>query len=297
MKKIFKAISTLTLGLLLVSSCNVENINATYSPSKDEVSFVQSINVNTEIPTQSTTYDVLIGRNSTEKALTVNIACDITEDVVCPSSVTFQAGESSAIISLDIANMKVGKQYKGKITITDESVINKNIAISAISLTLQKVYTWNSLGEGEWWDNLALMSETSLGIQKVEVLKAEGFERYRIMKPYANTAQLAEAWGASALGGAKNNYIEFWVNEDMTVAWDGWWCPGLLYDGAGTDIKAYYPSYLTGDPAEDGKSKFVMEKVVAFYPYWYIDGLGGFGTKYPCFLSLPGGPSIESLLQ
>lgn len=33
-----------------------------------------------------------------------------------------------------------------------------------------------------------------------------------------------------------------------------------------------------------------------YYPYWYIDGLGGFGTKYPCFLSLPGGPALESWL-
>ena len=62
-------------------------------------------------------------------------------------------------------------------------------------------------------------------------------------------------------------------------------------------MKGYYPSYLSSSlAAEDAKSGFYDELVVGFYPYWYMDGLGGFGAKYPCFLSLPGGPALEGWL-
>jgi hypothetical protein len=139
------------------------------------------------------------------------------------------------------------------------------------------------------------MTSTSYGIRKVEVLKADGFNRYRIMNPYNDSAIAAAGWEP---GGARNSYIEFWILDNgVNVAWDGWWCPGILYSGAGTDIKAYLPSALSASlAAEDAKSGFYEEKVIGFYPYWYIDDVGGFGTKYPCFLSLPGGPALESWL-
>lgn len=152
------------------------------------------------------------------------------------------------------------------------------------------------LGVGEWFDNLFLMSsDEDFGIQKVVVYKSDNY--YRIMNPYANEEQMAISWGADHLGGDKSSYIEFWVLENgQNVAWDGWWCPGILYDGAGTDIKAYYPSYLNGPTEEDNKSSFYDDKVIGFYPYWKVDGVGGWGVKYPCFLSLPGGPALEDWL-
>ena len=267
----------------------------TYSPVNScEVSFVQSTLVNQEILDTSPTFDVLLSRNTSSEATTVAVKSTFTSGVVCPASVTFNAGESTAVLSLDITAMEVGKSYKGTVSLADSASFNANIAVASATLTLAKAYTWVSLGEGEWFDNLALMTSTDYGIRKVEVLKANNFDRYRIMNPYNDAAIAAAGWEP---GGARNSYIEFWVLENgVNVAWSGWWCPGILYQGAGTDIKAYYPSYLTGSTAEDVKSKFYEEKVIGFYPYWYIDGLGGFGTKYPCFLSLPGGPALESWL-
>lgn len=300
MKKIFKALSSLVAAVLLVSACNVEHPMPTYSPvNSQEVSFVQSTLVNQEILATASTFDIILSRNTPKEAATVAVTSTFASGVVCPATVTFNAGESSATLSLDITGMEVGVAYKGTVSLSDTTTFNKHIAVASASLTLAKAYTWVSLGEGEWFDNLALMSSsTNFGIQKVEVLKADGFDRYRIMNPYANKEQLAAAWGESSLGGAKNTYVEFWVLENgKNVAWDGWWCPGILYDGAGTDIKAYYPSYRkASQTAEDAKSKYYDEKVIGFYPDWYIDGLGGFGTKYPCFLSLPGGPALESWL-
>ncbi|MBR5610026.1 MAG: hypothetical protein IKW65_00680 [Bacteroidales bacterium] len=299
MKKIFKALSSLVAAVLLVSACNVEHPMPTYSPeNSQEVSFVQATLVNQEILATASTFDITLSRNTPKEAATVAVTSTFASGVVCPATVTFNAGESTATLSLDITGMEVGVSYKGTVSLSDTTTFNKHIAVASATLTLAKAYTWVSLGEGEWFDNLALMSSDSYGIQKVEVLKADGFNRYRIMNPYANKEQLAAAWGESSLGGAKNTFIEFWVLENGTnVAWDGWWCPGILYDGAGTDIKAYYPSYLSASvAADDAKSRYYDEKVIGFYPYWYIDGLGGFGTKYPCFLSLPGGPALESWL-
>ena len=296
MKKIFKALSSIAAAVLLVSACNVEHPMPTYSPVNScEVSFVQKTVVNQEILATAPTFDVLLSRNTSSEAATVAVKSTFTSGVVCPASVTFNAGESTAVLSLDITAMEVGKSYKGTVSLADSASFNANIAVASASLTLAKAYTWVSLGEGEWFDQLALMvSADDYGIRKVEVLKADGFDRYRIMNPYTPEAIAAAGWEP---GGAKSSYIEFWVLENgQNVAWDGWWCPGILYSGAGTDIKAYYPSYLTGSTDEDVKSKFVEEKVIGFYPYWYIDGLGGFGTKYPCFLSLPGGPALESWL-
>lgn len=298
MKNIFKVLLSLSVSIALLASCNVEHKTAIYSPqNQTEVSFVQNITSNTEIPSAQNTFDIIVARNSANAAIEVPVTSTMPKGVVCPSSISFAAGEFETKLTLDISAIQVAVKYSGTISLSDTLTFNKNIANSEITVTLQKAYTWVSLGMGEWFDQLALMSADSYGIQPVEVLKADGFNRYRIMNPYANTDQLAAAWGASSLGGAKNSYIEFWVLDNgVNVAWDGWWCPGILYDGAGTDIKAYYPSYLTGSTAEDVKSKIFEEKVIGFYPYWYIDGVGGFGTKYPCFLSLPGGPKIETLL-
>ena len=304
MKKIFKALSSLAVAVLLVSACNVEHPMPTYSPVNScEVSFVQKTVVNQEILATAPTFDVLLSRNTSSEAATVAVTSTFSEGVVCPASVTFNAGESTATLTLDVSGMQVGTRYTGTIELADSASFNANIAVATTKVTLQKVYTWVSLGKGEWFDNLLLYSGASLGIQEVEVLKAEGFDRYRIMAPYANTDQLAAGisahFGTSAtLAGPSNNkdnYIEFWVLENgENVAWDGWWYPGVLYQGI--DMKGYYPSYLTGSTAEDALSGFYDELVVGFYPYWYMDDLGGFGAKYPCFLSLPGGPALESWL-
>jgi len=329
MKKIFKALSSLAVAVLLVSACNVEHHMPTYSPVyENEASFLQTVYNNKEIQGTAATEEITITRNSCNNDLTVPILSWKEEEnkkiaaeniklkaegkdtiplyeilVNYPESATFAAGEYSTSFIIDVSILPVGKVFTDELMIVDTTVTNVNVSNTRSKITLQKVYTWVSLGKGEWFDNLLLYSGASLGIQEVEVLKAEGFDRYRIMAPYANTDQLAAGisahFGTSAtLAGPSNNkdnYIEFWVLENgENVAWDGWWYPGVLYQGI--DMKGYYPSYLTGSTAEDALSGFYDELVVGFYPYWYMDDLGGFGAKYPCFLSLPGGPALESWL-
>lgn len=313
MNKIYKSLLVLTAGLFAVS-CDLEQVNDIYVPENDEPNMLYTVYNDLELPASQQTLSIPVSRAKADKEFTVSLNVllpagitttgtpgELGEDgkTLYKSSVTFEAGKSIADVVLDITAMEVGTQYTGTISFSDSTQVNVNTAVFACSFKLAKAYSWVSLGEGEWFDQFALMSDSSYGIQKVEVLKADGFDRYRIMEPYANTEQLTAAWGADCVGGMKNTYIEFWVLEDGShVMWDSWWYPGLLYAGEGTEIKAYYPSSLNASlAADDAKSKFLAENVVGFYPYWYIDGMGGFGSKYLCALALPGGPDLEAWLN
>ncbi|MDD2594890.1 MAG: hypothetical protein PHD11_03610 [Bacteroidales bacterium] len=296
MKNIIKAFTGIALSLLMVSACNVENIKETYTPqTNSEVSFAQA-NINaTAILAAQTVFEVPVVRSTPGAAVTVSIKATLPDGLTCPSSVSFAAGESKTVLPIDISAMAIGSQYKGSIEILDN--FNEKVNVVKTNLTLAKAYTWVSLGQGEWFDNLALMSSDSYGIQKVEVLKAEGFDRYRIVGPYADNAQLAKAWSEDNLGGAKSAYIEIWSVNGTNLVWDKWWNCGLIYEGEGTDIKAYLPSALNSTQApNDAKSKKLSDKFFTLYPYWYIDGVGGFGL-YLCALSLPGGPDMETWLN
>lgn len=312
MNKIFKSLLVLTAGIFAVA-CNLDQVNELYVPENDEPNMLYAVYNALELEAALQEVAIPITRAKADKELTVDLALLLPEGITASgtagetgddgltpykSSVTFAAGSSSADVVLNVSAMEVGNQYVGSISFADSTQVNVNTATFTCNFKLAKAYTWTSLGEGEWFDQLALMSSDSYGIQKVEVLKAEGFDRYRIMDPYADTDQLTAAWGAECVGGAKSSYIEFWVLEDGShVTWDGWWYPGLLYEGEGTEIKGYYPSSLNASlAAEDAKSKFLDEKVVGFYPYYYIDGKGGFGTVL-CALSLPGGPDLETWLN
>lgn len=313
MNKIFKTFLAASVSLLAVA-CNLDQVNDVYTAEGNEPSMLQTVFNETELDATIETIAIPVVRSNSSEAATVNLTATLPAgitvsgtavetlengNVVYSTSVSFAAGEAQTGCVLNISEMAVGSSYKGTVAIAEGEKVNENKVTMSTAFTLAKAYTWVSLGQGEWFDNLSLMSSDSYGIQSVEVLKADGFERYRIMNPYANMDQLAAAWGAESLGGNKSSYIEFWVLENgVNLAWDGWWFPGIRYDGEGTDIKAYYPSALSSSLADtDAMSAILMDKVFAFYPYWYIDALGGGFGNLPCALVLAGGPSMDEVLE
>lgn len=313
MNKIFKMFLAASVSLFAVA-CNLDQVNDIYTANDSEPSMFQTIFTETELSASLETVSIPVVRSNSAKAASVKLVAKLPAGITVMgtasqvgepengmttynTTVEFAEGEAQTACVLNVSAMEVGVSYKGTISIAEGEPVNENKVTMSTAFTLGKAYTWVSLGEGQWFDQLALMSSSSYGIQNVEVLKAEGFERYRIMGPYANTDQLAAAWSPEQLGGNKSAFIEFWVLENgENIAWDGWWYPGLLYSGDGTDIKAYLPSVLSSSQAsKDALSKIFQDKVFTFYPYWYIDGLGGFGT-YPCVLVLAGGPAMEDVL-
>lgn len=236
-------------------------------------------------------------RSDASSAVTVNVSLSDDSGLFSLQSntVSFASGEkvAYAYVNYDYDKLDSQSTYKVDVTMTSEEYASPYKIIS-VPYTCTKA--WKDLGMGQFFDQLVLMSSDSYGIANCKVLQSpDGALRYRIMAPYADKAQRAAAWDEDCAQATPCDYIEFWVKDEdaMTVTWDKFWLTGLWYGGTpGDDIKAYLPS-VRG--ASDANCCFVEEKVVQFTPYYYIDGLGGFGM-YACYLSFPGGPDLETWL-
>jgi hypothetical protein len=303
MKKIFKSIFILSIAGLF-ASCNVDNIGTLYELENGQsgVSFTKTMAGDTEVDAKASTFTVPIARAVADGSLTVNLASTLPEGVKVPSSVTFNAGEYETEVTLDISNMEVGKTYKGAVSLADKTQFDENTAISSINVTLAKAYTWVSLGKGQLYDGLALQpSADDLGIIQVEVLQADGFNRWRIMNPFP-VAQLEKAWAPAYVTYTPTQMIEFFSDADGAISFTS--LPiktGLTYVDLGDNAYIYYylPSKYSSNygAEEDAENCFVMDKVAQFCFGANIENTTyGFGLNY-LYLSLPGGPDLNDLLQ
>ena len=302
MKKIFRSIFILSIAGLF-ASCNVDNIGTLYEHEGPDcgVSFTKASASDTEVNAKATTFTIPVARAVADGALTVNLKSTLPEGVKVPASVTFNAGEYQTDVTLDISAMEVGKSYKGAVTLADESQYDPNTSISSINVTLAKAYTWVSLGKGQFYDGLALQpSEDDLGIIQVEVLQAEGFDRWRLMNPFPKDKLIA-AWAPEYVTYTPDSMIEFFLKDDGTIGFTNQVIKtGLTYVDLGETCYIYYyvPSaYSSQIAADDANNTFVMDKVSQFYFALVIENSTswfGEGAKY---LSLPGGPDLNELLS
>lgn len=293
MKKILNIFTIVSLSAVLLASCNTEKINVTYTPDSAGYTFTAKATSFT-LPATDPVFSVKVFRNTTEGSATVNIAATSTHNVFSmPSSLTFESGEGAADLPISLTNeASIGVIYNLKLTISEEDASVGGV--KEINLKVNLAYNWISLGMGQFYDSWTLYS-----IPDVEILKAEGFERYRVMHPYTEELLLEAEW-EGWLGGPQSEYIEFWVIDDEKhVMWDTQWYAGLLYQGGAEDIiKFYYPSALGASLAEhNAKSLFIQDKVVRLRPAIYIDGLGGWqNSDNFSYVSLPGGPDLHDIL-
>lgn len=284
MKKIFKSISVLAATAIAAVSCNVDAVSTLFDEStvaniSVNAAFVQDVVVDQEIPASQTTFVIPMSRSITTEAVTVNLTSTLPAAITCPSSVSFAAGESSADLVLDLTNMSVGETFKGTISITvPEEEKGVTFSKTSVSCTLAKAFTWESLGKGQFLD---AFWEGEL-FNDVEVLKAEGFNIYRFIDPYATS--IGE--------GSKPDFISFTINDDKTVKFDTFDTP-YMYDDSHC-VTAFFPSEASSSAAAyDAYNKFVDDYYFALVPYWYVNGVGGWGCKYgyTLFASLPGAPT------
>lgn len=245
-----------------------------------------------------TPIEVPFVRTNANGALDVNVSLTDPSGIfsLASSTISFAAGETvaNAYVNYDYDKLDAKSTYPIEVTMTSEA--NASM-YRPVAVGLSCVKAWKDLGVGEFFDNLVLMSSDSYGIAKCTILQSpDGALRYRIMDPYADQAQRAAAWDPACAMATPSEYIEFWVKDEetMQVTWNSYWLTGLWYDGTpGDDIKAYLPS-VKG--SSDANCCFLDEYIVQFTPYYYIDGLGGFGLKV-CYLSMPGGPDLEKWLN
>lgn len=312
MNKIFKTFLAASVAFVTVA-CNLDQVNDIYTAEGNEFSMLQTVYTETELSASLETLSIPVVRSNSAEASTVTLVASLPEGITISgnateistengvtsynTTVSFAAGEAQSACVLNISAMEVGKSYKGTVAIAENQDVNENKVTMSTSINLAKAYNWISIGEGEYFDNF-------IGnVNPVEVLKAEGFERYRVVDPYPASVLGALGYGAAGeawgVGGAACPSFDFWVLEDgIHIAWTKI-STTVDYSGSGDTIWQYYPGYLSASlTALNDQSAFIADKVVQFVGYAYIDGMGGFGTDYaPQILVLPGGPSMNDILK
>lgn len=300
MKSILRPFFAVAAVSFLVASCDVENKKIIYTPdgADEAVTFLSSVSVDTEIDSKATTFDIIVARSKSDAGATVKISNTMPADITVPESVSFAAGESKTTLSVDISKMEVGKTYEGTISLAEETAYDKKISTSSVKCTFAKAYTWISLGQGEWYDGLALQpSNEDLGIIKVEVLKADGFDRWRIMNPYPK-ANVIAAWDEDSYVGGASPYIEFYTldEEAGTIKFDSKIYNGLNYDNMGKIVYQYPSSYNAVYAPYDASNKFIGEYVQFVVPR-LIEGTTSWFNFGALYLGMPGAGDLATWLN
>jgi hypothetical protein len=272
--KLNKVLFGLTVvAAALFSSCNKDNEGAVYSNQGNAgLSFTASTLAAVEVPASNPVFDVEIVRGNVVGAATGNLtatlkAGDAEVSGVTVSGYSFADGQNSTTVSVNISPLEVG--VAGSLTLTIADADASIGGVKSTTMKVSKAYEWKSLGKGYFQDNFFGMES------EPEILKAEGFDRYRVIEP-CEPYRIANADTDSWVAASSAPYIELWV-EDGLVFWEDWFT-GQNYDGDKTQpIMACHPSGWSSMSTPDfwQHSKFLDEKTIQLAPYYYIDGVGG----------------------
>ena len=216
--KLNKVLFGLTIvAAALFSSCNKDNEGAIYSNQGNAgVSFTASTLSTVEVPASNPVFDVEIVRGNTVGAATGNLTATLKAgDEVIPgatvSAFNFADGQNSTTVSVNIAPLAVG--VAGTITLTIDDADASIGGVKSATMKVSKAYEWTKLGVGQYIDNWLGYSSD------VEIYKAEGFDRYRVIAPYAEyvTSEQAVAdWGADWLDPTKSvAQLDVWIEDGL----------------------------------------------------------------------------------
>lgn len=285
--KIYKKISVAAsiIAVVSLSSCSDKGY-WDEAPSKQEFYFTSS---SYEETLKAGANEILIPveRVYTENSESIDVIFtpgkNCPSDITVGSTITFEAGSNTTNVVIKIGNAVPPYTYSGTLTFKDEEN-NSYSGVNAVKLNCPVAYTWTSLGKGEFYDAF-VMDDSAYS---VEILKAEGFERYRVVDPYKEyyTTTGLESWGdwIASTGPA---YVEFWENESGKLSFNSY-NTGLLYQAVtGQVIGAYsweaFSSGYTGDYDIWYEPGFAV-----LSPIYYISGVGGWGQQqYAVQIQLP----------
>lgn len=237
-------------------------------------------------PEDPTSLDITVYRSKTEGAGTYKINTLVNTDDAfnVPNDVTFAAGQSEAVITATFNNAEVGKTYTLEIGF-DDADVNPYKTVKTYAYTVVRV-KWNDLGTGQWLDGFWYGFWDEVTIQQ----RDDNHNVYRIKNPY--TDDIVSQFGQPM--GSTQEWFLFTLSKNGYVTWDSFFYINASYQDTGIDIKGYLPSSLSPTLEEsDMLSKAVYDdegniRYFIITPYWYVDGVGGFGTNYPCYLAFPG---------
>lgn len=263
------------LSLCVFTSCEQDNEGAIYNADNQGVSFTFNT-FELSAPANNPIVSVPVYRAVAGDALTSSITVTTeAPGVTAPSSISFAAGESQTTIDINLGDqLGVGQIVEITVKLNDADASVGGIAEATVSA--YKEYVFESLGMGKFQDNWALG-----GTYSVEIQKAQGFDRYRVMDPYKEGLTNDDGdWQNWISMGTRCPYIEFWETGEGDLVRFNNFALGINYEGAASQpIRAYHASSFSGTVPTF--SKKLDAKTYQLAPYYYINGLGGWNyTEY-----------------
>lgn len=272
--KQLKVISFIFSFLLLgfFTSCEQDNMGAEYN-NTEGYTFSSSTLNSVTVPSTSPVFTVDLYRSGAKEALSGTVSISATRvdndepfEGITASGFTFATGETKTTITVNVEPLPIGIEINVALTFSKDL-----ISIGGLNSTVVKVnkdYNWLSIGTGKYIDNW------SSGVEyEVEILKAEGFDRYRAIEPYVESLKNDDGEWEDWIATTSAPFVEFWTAKDNLVTFAPFFM-GLNYQA---DIKqqifAFHPSRFQN--ISPNFNKWLDDKRVQLAPYYYIDGVGG----------------------
>ena len=260
------------LSLCVFTSCEQENEGAIYDANNQGLSFTFNT-FEFSAPANNPVISVPVYRAVADEAYTSSITVSTSAPgVTAPSSVSFAAGEQETTIDINLGS-ELGVGVIATITITLNEADASVGGVAETEISAYKEYVFESLGMGTFQDNWALG-----GTYSVEIQKAQGFDRYRVIDPYKEGLTNDDgAWENWIAMGTRCPYIEFWETGEGDLILFNNFALGINYQAvASQPIRAYHASSFSGTNPEF--SKKVDNKTYQLAPYYYSNGVGGWNN-------------------
>ena len=262
------------------------------APAQQGYSFEQTT-LNTSITPGDNTIPVKVLRSEAGSEVTLPVAftpgknCPATISV--PSSITFAEGSNEATLNITVTGATPPQVYSGKIAFTGDV---SYAGSSALEFTIPVEYIWENIGTGKYFDQFVMEVADPEGkvialtdFMDVTILKAEGFERYRVMAPYTEYFEShTDDWFFAAL---LPEYVEFWEEANGSISWDIFNI-GLGYDGdKSKPITAVPGNLLASNGGVTNYNMWAEPGYAMFSPFYWINGVGGYNNSvYPAMIQV-----------
>lgn len=273
-----KYINRIIWGLALLMTgclvaCDTDQEGAIYQPQNAELTFSSSSLDPVAVPANAPEFKVEVFRGNAAATPSVQPSLKVTvpynnsnvELSGCTiSNYEFDENANIGYVTVNVTPLEIGVIATVTVTIGDS-----DLSVGGIQSTTVKVnkeYNWQSLGKGTYTDNWGW------GITyNVEIMKAEGFERYRIMDPYGESIINDDGEWGDWLAPAACPYVEFATMDGGAIEFEPFYL-GLYYQGDSSAKVYAYPGWAFGTT---DKSMWLDSKTLQLAPYYYVPALGG----------------------
>lgn len=237
----------LIIGLIIVvawllTSCNQDNVGAKYTPTTQNISFEIETPEHILAKESSIEVPVRVIRSLSDGSYTAHYTITGNEDGYFSDpnngSITFEAGQTIAIIHLTLKNMEGGEEYECTLNLSDEDIATAdeilNNAKPKTTIRVKCDYEWEACADGYFysysfedeWDE-ELEKAVGFNVYKMKDLFEEGADVIVKIKD-DNTVEVKSqfAWTDSSYGkiyvignydDKNNGYAGIYIPEEKKV--------------------------------------------------------------------------------